>query len=126
MEIAGSEWLVRARDHDIPVCGGMMYRLEHHVCGVSQSTSPAGLRHEPPPSHFGYDEYEQVAEALDFEDRYMVMDQAMKSGPMFFPENVRPKCTQWTEGDFAKLRADQTAAQIYSNGEFEVWRVYGK
>jgi len=46
--------------------------------------------------------------------------------PLVFPENVRHKCYQWTEKDFAQLRGDIAAAQIYVNGEFEVWRVYGK
>jgi len=44
---------------------------------------------------------------------------------MVVPENIRYKTLQYTEEDFVKLEQDPAATQIYANGEFQVWRVYG-
>lgn len=130
MDIVGTEWFGRSKSPDTPVIAyssGLIRRFEDYNFGAESSPIPrARVAPERLPSHFGYDEHNQVAEALGFQDRYMVIFGLDKMWPMFFPENVRPKICQWTEEDFAKLRADSSAAQIYANGEFEVWRVYGK
>ncbi len=45
---------------------------------------------------------------------------------MYYPTNVRDRAHKYEEEDFAKLRQDAATAQLYSNGEYEVWRVYGE
>ena len=78
------------------------------------------------PSHFGYEQNDSIAESLGFRDKYVAVSQLDRVAPMIYPENVRSKCYQWTEEDFAKLSSDSTATKVYENGEFEVWRVYGR
>lgn len=130
MDIVGTEWFERSKSSDIFVVVNTvksLRRFEDYNFGIdSSSITRAKIVHERLPSHFGYDGNNSVAEALNFRDRYILIFAIDKVNQMIYPENVRPKIHQWTDDDFAKLKADPTVAQIYANGEFEVWRVYGK
>ncbi len=129
MEVVGTRWFEKLKDLNIPVVvnsAAILRRFGDYNFGVD-SSSIARTKIDPTrlPSHFGYDKgITSIAEVLDFQDRYIIIFKYDRVAPMFFPENVRPKCYQWTEEDFVRLGADPAAAQIYANGEFEVWRVY--
>jgi len=130
MEIAGTEWFERSKNSDILVAvnsNQILRRFEDYHFGVN-SSSIIRTKIDPKrlPSHFSYDKSSSIAEIFDFQDRYMVMFKVDKVASLFFPENVRSKVYQWTDEDFAKLSSDPAAAQIYINGEFDVWRIYGK
>ena len=129
MELVGTEWFERSKSFDIPVVVNTagIRRFRDYIFGTTTSSiTRARIDSERLPSHFGYDVNNTVAEALAFQDRYIVTVELDKVAPLFFPENVRAKCHQFTEEDFAKLKTDPTVGQIYNNGEFEVWRVYGQ
>lgn len=130
-EVVGAKWFETTKNPDVLVVAStedMLGRFEHYNFGVDTANIEAAVLADPPrvPSHFGYDEYVYVAEALDDEDRYIVMSDFGKLKPLCYPVNVRPKIEQWTECDFAKLEYDYTVEQLYSSRDFEVWRVYGK
>ncbi len=128
MEIAGTEWFSNHRDTAIGIAGANVYLGRFDDFNFGNETSPirrAPTYPEPIPSHFGYDKNSSVGEALAFKDRYLLTCHRGRMWPLVIPENVRPRARQYTEDDFARLRADPAAAQIYANGEFEVWRVYG-
>ncbi len=131
MEIAGVKWLQERHSPGNPVVAdrvARMVRLEDYLYGRESLpySKKIAAYNEPLPSHFGYDEFNSLAEALDFQDRSVVIDKVSTVALESYPPNVRPNLPwQWTEEDFAKLNSDPTAAQIYANGEFGVWRVFG-
>jgi len=130
MDVVGTKWFERSKSLDIPVIvnsAQSLHRFEDYNFGIDSSPiTRARIDRKRLPSHFGYAGNNTIAEALDFRDRYMVLFKLDKVAPLFFPENVRPKVYQWTTEDFKRLRIDSYTAQIYDNGGFEVWRVYGK
>jgi hypothetical protein len=131
MDINGAKWFSMFQDRDIitaTIMGEVLTRFEDFNFGIETcpSTKKARLDSEPVPSHFGYDGNSSIAETFNFEDRYLLISEAGRMGMMVIPENVRHKAHRYTEEDIAKLRIDPTATQIYANGEFEAWQVYGK
>jgi len=133
MELAGSKWFSNHQDRNIvttAITGGeFLRRFEDFNFGRETCLFPNKARimdPEPVPSHFGYDKNDSITETFDFQDRYLLTYEAGRINVMLIPENVRHKAHQYTGEDFARLRADPAVAQIYANGEFEVWRVYGK
>ena len=129
MVIAGTEWFSNCHDIDVvtATAGVGVTRFEDLTFGRAYPyTDRVKLDREAIPSHFGYDGNISVAETFDFENRYLLTCEAGRVAIKAIPESARPKAHQYTEEDFAKLTADPAVAQIYANGEFEVWRVYGK
>ncbi len=128
MEIAGTEWLIRHQDNNIVVASLtiQLRRFEDLIYGTESVPTRTKLDMEPMLSHFGYDENKSVAQSYDFTNRYLLTCEADRLYPMIYPQNVRSRAHQYLDEDFARLRADPTVAQLYANGEFEVWRVYGK
>jgi len=129
MEIAGTEWFGNHQDGDIIAteAGVGLRRFEDFNFGVESRPFPrAKLDPESIPSHFGYDKNSSIAETFNFRDRYLLTCEAVRINIMLIPENIRDKAHQYTEEDFTRLSADSTAVQIYTNSEFEVWRVYGE
>jgi len=129
MQTVGTRWLWEVRNPDIAIVANfpkLMCRYEKYNFGWESYPDKAKIDPERLPSHFGYNGHKEVAEVFDFYDRYIVIFGPDKVAPMFYPKNIRSKVSQWTEGDFAKLNADPTVGQIYTNGEFEAWRVYGE
>jgi len=129
MEITGAEWFSNCHDNDIvtSTAGVSVRRFEDLTFGMEYPYNErAKLDREPIPSHFGYDGNISIAETFDFEDRYLLTCEAGRVAINVIPESARPKAHHYAEDDLAKLTADPAVAQIYSNGEFEAWRVYGK
>lgn len=125
MEIAGTNWFGRSKNLEVTIFANnpeQIHRFEHYNFGVDFSPIARTKVVERVPSHFGYD---QIAETLNFQDRYLLIFELDRLAPLFFPENVRPKVHQYVEEDFVKLNSDPRVAKLYCNGEFEVWRVYG-
>lgn len=129
MEIAGTEWFSSHQDRDIVVAeaGRGLKRFEDFNFGwESRSFKRAKVDLEPIPSHFGYDENGSISQTFNFEARYLLTREFNRINIMRFPEDVRDMVDQYSEEDFAKLRADPVVAQVYANSEFEVWRVFGE
>jgi hypothetical protein len=136
MEIAGTEWFEGSKNPDIAVVTDVptrIRRFEDYKFGVdSCSIIRAKVDSERLPSHFGYDKYDQIAEALDFQDRYLIMLKLDKIAPWarcaFFTKNgsYGPRVHEYTEDDFVKLNSDPKVFKLYCNGEFEVWSIYGE
>jgi hypothetical protein len=127
MQVVGAEWFSNYHDNDVvtATAGVVVSRFEDLTFGREYpSTDRAKLDREPIPSHFGYDGNGSVAETFDFGDRYLLTCEMGRVSINAAPESARPMARQYTEDDFAKLMADPAVAQIYANGEFEVWRVY--
>jgi hypothetical protein len=128
MEIAGTKWFGDSKSPDLGVIEnspGQMGRFEDYVFGVDSSQITRKDAGERIPSHFGYDTHDRIAQTLNFTNSYLVIFELDKFGALLFPENVRPKVHQFTEEDFAKLDSDVNVAELYCNGEFEVYGIYG-
>ncbi len=128
MEIAGPAWFGSHRVKSIAIATARLAlgRYDDFNFGIESATFPRAKRYPPPiPSHFGYDKNSSIAETFDFQDSYLLTSERSRMSGMHVPANVRPRVPQYTEDDFARLRADPAASQIYANSEFEVWLVYG-
>jgi len=128
MDITGTTWFEKIKNPYIVVVTNipeLIYRFEDYNFGVDSRTiriatvDPVRL-----PSHFGYDEHDQISESLNFQDRYLVIFSLDKAAVMLFKLCPAPKVHYYSEEDFVKLGSDTTAIKIYSNAEFEVWRIY--
>lgn len=129
MEIAGTLWFSSNRDADIAVAGSalVLLRFDHFNFGRETSPLQRAPRHlDPIPSHFGYDENDSIAETFGFQTIYLLTSERARTRMMLVPENARHMTGEYTEDDFARLRADPAAAQIYANGEFDIWWLYGE
>ena len=129
MEIVGTAWFGSHRASGISIATARLAlgRYDDFNFGVDSATFPRAVRYPPTvPSHFGYDENTSIAETLGFRDTYLLTAERSRMSGMHVPAHIRPTLPLYTDDDFAKLRTDPTASQIYANGEFEVWRVYGE
>jgi hypothetical protein len=74
------------------------------------------------PTHFGYEEFDTVAEALDSSRRahYLVLLPPDLIVPL---ERRTPGLPLWTAEDIAKLDSDKTANRVYTNGDVQIWKV---
>ena len=127
MEIAGTGWFSSHRDMSIGIATARVWlgRFDDFNFGVETRAFPRTAMHPTQiPPHFGYDKNSSVAETFDFNDRYLLTSESGRMWAMVVPEHVRYKAHVYIEDDFARLRIDPAVAQIYANGEFEVWRVY--
>jgi hypothetical protein len=122
MEITGMSWFIHHRDHNILLATSARFgvlRFEHLIGGVAQSGEKR-IKKDPVPIPFQCEDHlhKSIGESFDSPGRYMIITKLDRVTPMAYTENARRH--------IAELRSDSTAAQIYSNGEFEVWRIYGK
>lgn len=128
MEITGTKWFSSHRDRNIgiAVANVPLGRFDDFNFGWETSPLQRAPRLKLIPSHFGYDENSSITVTFDFQDRYLLTCEAGRMWVMVVPESVKPEAHLYTEDDFARLRTDPAVAQIYANGEFEVWKVYGE
>jgi hypothetical protein len=129
MELTGTEWLLDYQPKDIVTVRTYVPVDSYQKRFIPRSEmAEKGIRvnrHEDIPPHFGYDQYDTIAEAFIFKDRFAVTGKLEWIYPLIYPKNVRPNVIYtYTEDDFTKLNTDSTAAKLYANGEFWVWRVY--
>jgi hypothetical protein len=128
MEIVGTAWFEKSKSLDVPVIANSakaLRRFENYILGVDYPSSvKARIDHSRLPSHFGYNINNSIAETLNFQDRYIIIFELDKVAPLFYPENVRSKIHQFSKEDFVKLSYDSATSRLYTNGEFEIWRVH--
>ena len=137
MEIDGFRWIKESRNPRIAmtsVTSTTIYNFVEYMDGLEEyysRTHKSFVFGEELPTHFGYDEYDYIAQNYDFRHlghadvfRYIYLKELDKAKPMFYPENVRGRINQWTETDFIRLMSDPSVDQIYANDGFEVWRVH--
>mgnify|MGYP001565393818 CR=1 FL=1 len=131
MEFRGIEWFTFHADPRTMVSSSnkdFIRKTQHFLLGAEGNPNYTGsgqIDEAFTPSHFGYDRNETVAETLGFADKYLLTPWMAELTNQGFPENVRAKTRRYMREDLAKLEVDRTAAKVYSNGEYEVWRVYG-
>jgi len=129
MNFAGSAWMTENRDIYIQISGDVGFnveRMEHYMKGVTEGKFRLKKDSFGTPTHFGYETNDTLAQVFNYTVTYLITTENGRQAIHSFPINIQQSARQWTEEDFIKLKADQTLDQIYSNGEFEVWRVNAK
>ncbi|MCP3684259.1 MAG: hypothetical protein GY861_16385 [bacterium] len=128
MEIVGSEWFTDHRNGFVDVVTDNIAVGRFDEFYLGSESEGFGLVWYPTqvPSHFGYDEYDSITDALDINHAYLVTGELGRIIVTYHREVDRHLYPQYTDQDYANLRADTATAQIYTNGEFEVWQVYGE
>lgn len=120
-DVAGAEWYLGNELQTTPLkeYGTAMYRFEHALNGSdSNAVQRAGTA---PPPRFNYTEHERLGASFDA-DQYLVITER---GKQFYP-NAYPgydDSWQFQPTDFETLLTDPSVRRIYSNGEFEIYRV---
>lgn len=123
MELQGTVWVTEhgtnntgMREH------GMSYN-RHHNAQYGKLVPPP---YEPAnvPDHFTYETNESVGQSYE-EDQYLIIT---RRGRILYPEIFPDYRENWrlTPGDFSRLERDTTAARIYDNGDFDLYRVQGQ
>ncbi len=128
MEINGSEWFTDHRDGlvDVVTDDVAVGRYDDFYLGSESEDFDLVWYPTQVPSHFGYDVYDSITDALDINHAYLATCEKGRIRIMYYREVDRHLHPQYEKEDYASLRADPAVAQIYSNGEFEVWRIYGE
>jgi hypothetical protein len=129
MNFLGSAWMTENRDITLSISGDIGFnqnRMEHYMNGVMNGNIRMKKECFGIPTHFGYDSNESLSQVFNNTAVYLVTSENGRQAVNAFPLNVRHLVSQWTVKDYEKLYADRSVVQIYSNGELEVWKVYGK
>ncbi len=128
MEISGVEWLAEYQGKDILARGVTIggRKLEDLLGLEHPYLDRVGMRVEPVQVHFGYDQNDFLAETFNFKDTYLVTSKLDRIFALTLSKYRKSITHPYSADDFTKLQSDRTVAQIYANGEFEVWRVYAQ
>lgn len=126
-EDQGIEFVVSTHDPSITVTG---YQMDQRQAAYAQEASGeidwVFNRHTPTdtnsfPKHLGYP---QQTLGVSFGETYLITKEADIEYHEYYFENQRDELTYYTEEDIERIHTDQTANRVYSNGGFDVWRVY--
>ena len=127
-DLTGSEWFITHQNEDIRIATDRVAigRFRDLLLGTEGHDTYGGDWFPPyVPSHFAYDEQDSISDVLGCEDTYLLTNELGRTYSLYAPQNVRGRYPQYTDEDYSRLRSDHAVIQIYSSGEFEVWRVYG-
>ena len=72
------------------------------------------------PWHFGYDRYSSISSAYDEEADLVITQRDKTVYADYFPDMARYR---FTSQDFERLNDDPGVDFLYSNGEFDLWKV---
>jgi len=75
------------------------------------------------PPHFRYGNNATFAEFFEFKRMYIIMCELDRVVNKFYPKNVWPKVSYFTNEDFGRINTDPTVNKIYTDTAFEVWSV---
>ena len=128
MEIDGTTWFSTHQDGvTITASTGLtLVRFEDFNFGVeSDPLARAILGPILIPTNFGYPANPTMADTYKQQNRYLLTDEASRLAINIFPENSRDNIHHYSDSSFTTLNDDPTVIKIYSNPEFEVWRVNG-
>ena len=124
-ELEGSEWYVEHRSRFVRLSefGIDVHRYRDAIYGRESYGKRRVVTSDTAtiPPHFGYTERDTLGAGYE-RDRYMVLTRA---GRIFY-ENLYPDYRQfwkYEQSDFQRLPRDQSVAQVYDNGEYDVYRV---
>jgi hypothetical protein len=129
MQLDGTKWFSTYQNRntivvDVP---GDLRRCEDYNFGFeTRPFDRAQLYRTIVPTQFGYNLSSSLAENLQLSSAYMLTNKASRINIYLIPENVRMKAHDYGGQGFAHLMMDPTVELIYSNGEFEAWKVSGK
>lgn len=129
MNIEGTKWFTTNRNQNIVVVdiAGELHRYEDYNFGYQQTAfDRAPLYNSIVPSQFGYPSNNILTTTLNTNAAYLLTGKASRINILLIPENVRWKAHDYGGQGFARLMMDPTVELIYSNGEFEAWKVSGK
>jgi len=134
-ELKGSEWVLEYANHDHrTVSRYTAIRMNAYLAGIDAlprigwGNLPFGYRPDAVPQGLGYANNSTVAESFSVSETEtgsinLVTKQRDRSWYKIEPENRYSEITYYTDEDMKRLNGDLSAHQVYSNGEFELWRV---
>jgi len=128
-EVRGFDWLFPHRDLDMPITGISIApsRFSHLLLTAEQQVEQRIPGHIPKdikvPHRFGYDNYSSLSASFQ-ENIYLIITQRCRS----IYVDVLPKLAEirWIPDDFKRLEHDQGLTMIYTNGEFQIWKINAK
>ncbi len=125
-ETTAAEWFGAAACEKVPVAGRIPSQMRQLIYAVYGVEAGACERIKPDwvglPTHFGYEEFDTVVEALGGKAHYVVMLPSDLIVPL---ERRTPGLSVWTAEDIAELDSDRTANRIYTSGCVQIWKVPG-
>lgn len=126
-EVAGMAYIYEHRNVSIPLSGitiapgrfaDMLLTPEERAI----QRLPVYLEEHVAPWHFGYDKYSSISSSYDEEIDVAIVQRDKVVYKDYFPEMAQYR---FDTQDFEQLREDPGASLLYSNGDLELWKVYG-
>ncbi len=140
-DVQGITWFLQNKDHDVPFSAmgyphGVQYTADGYHAAFSREDFMESIRQifrdieQVLPPRFGYDHFTMLGESMDQgQGQYLIIarrfqiatadpnlsSQGLTVVPLFWPG------FQLT--DFARLEEDPSVNKLYSNGEWDIWRV---
>jgi len=124
-EVAGMAYIYEHRDVDVPLSGITVApgRFAHALLTPEERVVqrlPMYFENQVAPWHFGYDNYSTISSVYHEET-----DLAIKPADKIIYVDYFPDMAQYrfSTQDFERLENDPGVALLYTNGEFDHWRV---
>jgi len=127
-ELSGVDWFLAHEDASIVTYSEthLLYKYVryYNVIHKTDIQQPqVVLNHIP--TRFGYNQHPYLAQSISDsrKNSYMIINELLKQGSLALPEEMRSTRKQYLQNDFFRLNGDITVTKLYTNCEWELWRI---
>ena len=126
----GIDWILEYPDAEIPLVKEELSinRYSEYYFGTTNATNYQFVIQyiEIIPSHFGYHTNSTLGDSFAYlpdSQLYMMTTEMMRLTPYAVSVDRRNRIKSFTDSDFIRLKNDPSVNLLYSNNEFEVWKI---
>jgi hypothetical protein len=126
----GIDWFLEYQNATIPIVReeGTMEKYSNYFYNSTTSRNYEKLIEYSQiiPSNFGYDTNRTIGDSfayLPHKKVYMTTSEFVKLTPYAVPADRRIRLKSFTDADFIHLKNDQSVNLVFSNNQFNVWKI---
>lgn len=128
MEYSGVEHTIEYQNDSVQIRSHRISsKTYRYVLGTHKNVWPPAIRSDEAayrvPPHLGYQGNDTAGASMG--ESYLITKEYDLQRPdaAIYQDHQRPGLQQYTDADLDRLHNDRTARAVYSNGEFQLWRV---
>jgi hypothetical protein len=126
----GIDWILEYQDAEIPLVKEELsnYKYSEYHFEITNATNSHRVIEysEIIRSHFGYNTNRTLGDSFAYlpdSQLYMMTTELMRLTPYAVSVDRRYRLKSFTDSDFIRLKNDPSVNLLYSNNEFEVWKI---